>query len=474
MTRARDEEGIVLLLGPGADRGRGSRPPHAMSKTSPDRECRPRRQHAQHARAPSCSRARASRWRRRALQDDLVEDRPDHQGGRVASGTPGPCSRTRRSSCPARRCCGSAIRDARQQARPERPRSTPTASGSASSSKNFLKAVLAHIRETVPAFKGSSKLNDEDIDELADAILDWLDKDEETRVGTPEQEFYVEIEEGPVGPLNRPVFSLDELAPIPGLDPLLLDALKAYFTPLPDVSRCEWGRREPEHGAGSRAGPHLSRRGRRVQSSRPARRRLEILKARSEGKVFCAEAAHEPCTDFSATVGTLPARSSSRRSPSPAACSRSTRRRRSARRAPACTPWSTAAPAPRSKTPLLRAGLLMLERSIVGPTSELVAQARRAVGRPARRLVHPLRGAPLLPQSAPSEEVEATIQLLAAEPRARARGAGHRALHRAPHPAPPALPVRGCEAGHRRDRLRDRRGAARADDERRWSVTSRC
>ena len=43
-------------------------------------------------------------------------------------------------------------------------------------SKNFLKAVLAHIRDTVPEFKGSSKLGDQDIDELADAILDWLDR----------------------------------------------------------------------------------------------------------------------------------------------------------------------------------------------------------------------------------------------------------------------------------------------------------
>ena len=100
-------------------------------------------------------------------------------------------------------------------------------------SKSFLKAAIQHIAETAPQFKGSTSFGDEDVDELADTLLDWIDKDDETRVGTPEEEYYVDIKRAQAAPLNRPVFSLDELAGVPGLDPLLLEALKAYFTTYP-------------------------------------------------------------------------------------------------------------------------------------------------------------------------------------------------------------------------------------------------
>jgi hypothetical protein len=103
-------------------------------------------------------------------------------------------------------------------------------------------------------------------------------------------------------PLNRPVFSLDELAPIPGLDPLLLDALKAYFTPYPMFPGANGGgvnlNTAPAHVLG------LIYHGVAEEFELVDQRDVfEILKARSEGKVFCAGAAQEPCTDFAATVG---------------------------------------------------------------------------------------------------------------------------------------------------------------------------
>jgi len=169
-------------------------------------------------------------------------------------------------------------------------------------SKNFLKAVFAHLRDTAPEFKGSSKLGDQDIDDLSDALLDWLDKDEETRVGTPEPEYYGEIKHTKSLPLNRPVFSLDELADVPGMDPLLLEALKAYFTPYPMFPGSDGGgvnlNTAPAHvlaliyhGVGD---------DQRMLDQRDV---FEILKARQDGRVFCAAAGVDPCTTFSETVG---------------------------------------------------------------------------------------------------------------------------------------------------------------------------
>jgi type II secretory pathway component PulK len=169
-------------------------------------------------------------------------------------------------------------------------------------SKTFLKAVLAHLRDTAPEFKGSSALGDQQIDDLSDAILDWIDKDDETRVGTPEREYYVEIKKAKSPPLNRPVFSLDELAPVPGMDPLLLEALKAYFTPYPMFPASDGG------GVNLNTAPahvlsliyHGVADDQRMLDQRDV---FQILKARREGLVFCPTAGQPPCTSFSETVG---------------------------------------------------------------------------------------------------------------------------------------------------------------------------
>jgi type II secretory pathway component PulK len=170
------------------------------------------------------------------------------------------------------------------------------------SSKAFLKAALAHIAETAPAFKGSSAYGDEDVDDLADALLDWLDKDEDTRLGTPEEEYYVEIKKGAAAPLNRPVFSLDELAPVPGLDALMLEALKAYFTTYPMFP--------PADGGGANlntAPPHVLGMifhglGQEFEMLDP-RDVFELLKLRGEGSVFCPGDGPPPCTSFFRALG---------------------------------------------------------------------------------------------------------------------------------------------------------------------------
>jgi type II secretory pathway component PulK len=98
------------------------------------------------------------------------------------------------------------------------------------------------------------------------------------------------------------VFSLDELAGVPGLDPLLLDALTAYFTPYPLFPTADGGgvnlNTAPAHVLGliyHGVGDEFQ-----LVDQRDV---FEVLKARNEGKVFCAAAGEEPCTDFASTVG---------------------------------------------------------------------------------------------------------------------------------------------------------------------------
>jgi type II secretory pathway component PulK len=297
VTRARDEEGIVLLLVLVLIVVAVSTA-YAMSKTSLV-EVLSSRQHSQHTRAELLARSGIA-LAKRALQDDLVEGDPITKT--VESGRDAWAVLSREEiELPGGALLRLGIRDAGNKLDLN---ALIDADGKriGEQSKNFLKAVLAHIRDTVPEFKGSSHLNDQEIDDLSDAILDWLDKDTETRLGTPEQEFYVEMKKAKSAPLNRPVFSLDELAGIPGLDPLLLEALKAYFTPYPMFPGTSGGgvnlNTAPPHVLG------LIYHGVGEQFELVDQRDVfEILKARNEGKVFCAGAAQEPCTDFAATVG---------------------------------------------------------------------------------------------------------------------------------------------------------------------------
>jgi len=297
VTRARGEEGVVLLLVLVLIVVAVSTA-YAMSKTSLI-EVLSSRQHAQHERAELLAKSGIA-LAKRTLQDDLVEG--DDVTKAVESDRDAWAVLAHQEiELPGGALLRVGVRDVGNKI--DLNALIDAEGKRVESSKNFLKAVLAHIRDTVPEFKGSSKLGDEDIDELADAILDWLDKDEETRVGTPEQEFYVEMKKTKSAPLNRPVFDLDELAGVPGMDPLLLDALKAYFTPYPMFPGQSGGggvnlNTAPAHVLG------LIYHGVGEEFELVDQRDVfEILKARSEGKVFCSGAGAPPCVEFAPTVG---------------------------------------------------------------------------------------------------------------------------------------------------------------------------
>jgi type II secretory pathway component PulK len=160
-------------------------------------------------------------------------------------------------------------------------------------SHDFLDAALEVIADSTPELR-QLNLGDEKRGELADAILDWIDSDQETRIGTPEASYY---ERADGSPLDRPLLSIDELAAVPGLDPLLLDALHAYFSPYPLY---------PTEGKGGGINPntapphvlsllyHGATEMRMVDEDQVFR----VLKLREEGNVFCPSQGQEKCIDF--------------------------------------------------------------------------------------------------------------------------------------------------------------------------------
>jgi type II secretory pathway component PulK len=296
----RGEEGIVLLLVLVLVVVAISTA-YAMSKTALI-EVLSTRQRAQHARAEMLARSGIALGER-ALQDDMIE------GDETTRTVESPLDAWALLSAQDIVLPGDArlritIRDAGGRLNLN---SLVDAEGKrvGETSKAFLKDAIVHIQRTTPELKGLPGMGDEDVDDLADAILDWLDKDEETRVGTPEQEFYVDMRKAAAAPLNRPVFSLDELAGVPGLHPLLLDALAAYFTTQPMFP--------PADGGGANlntAPPHVLGLiyhgvGDELELLDP-RDVFELLKARDEGRVFCPAAGAPPCTEFFSELGLAP------------------------------------------------------------------------------------------------------------------------------------------------------------------------
>ncbi|MCP4007371.1 MAG: general secretion pathway protein GspK [bacterium] len=171
-------------------------------------------------------------------------------------------------------------------------------------SRSFLKAALRQIIDSTPALLEESSYTDEKVNNLTDGILDWIDKNDQTRLGTPEEEFWVAIEKAEVPPADRPLFSLDELAPIPGMGPLLLEAMKSYFTTYPMFPPPGTGginlNTAPAHVLG------LLYHGTALDSEFIKERDiLEVMRAREEGRVFCPSQADERCIGVSEVLGVV-------------------------------------------------------------------------------------------------------------------------------------------------------------------------
>ncbi len=165
-------------------------------------------------------------------------------------------------------------------------------------SSPFLMAALERIIEDMP---GREEDKPYEVEEIAQAILDWMDSDDQTRLGDLETDYYRGVGEN-AAPVDRPLLALDELSGIPDLDDLLLEGINSYFSPFPLIPTPEQSGVNP-----NTAPPHIL--GMIYHGTAGEKRLLDrddvfrILKAREEGKVFCESEYGEKCESFTALTG---------------------------------------------------------------------------------------------------------------------------------------------------------------------------
>jgi type II secretory pathway component PulK len=160
-------------------------------------------------------------------------------------------------------------------------------------SRAFLMAALERIIENMP---GRPEEKPYEPEELADAILDWIDSDDTTRMGDDEASSYERLRAAG-RPLDRPILTLRELADLPEMDGALLAELAQYFTAYPLFPILGGGGVNP-----NTAPPHVlgliyygTEDDRRLADEEDV---FRILRAREEGRVFCSGEDEERCVTF--------------------------------------------------------------------------------------------------------------------------------------------------------------------------------
>jgi general secretion pathway protein K len=153
----------------------------------------------------------------------------------------------------------------------------------------FLEALLEKVIEDLPV--PAAEKNYEPA-ELAASLIDYIDADDLTDKGEPEDDAYLRLVP-PYRPANRPLLSIEELRLVQGFDARLAQALAQYLTVYPFAPQ---GCGKPAEGCGinlNTAPPHVlallwSNDGveDRLADEDQVRR---ILKARADGGVICGE-----------------------------------------------------------------------------------------------------------------------------------------------------------------------------------------
>jgi general secretion pathway protein K len=161
----------------------------------------------------------------------------------------------------------------------------------------FLTAVLEKVIDELPV---AARPRDYEPDELAANLIDFVDGDDVTSKGGPEDDYY-QRQNPPYRALNRPLLSFDELRLVEGFDAQLVDALRPYLTVYPFAAL---GCGKPTEGCGvnlNTAPPHVLALlwyddgvQKRLADEDTVRR---ILRVRSEGGLLCGEnASAQGCT----------------------------------------------------------------------------------------------------------------------------------------------------------------------------------
>jgi type II secretory pathway component PulK len=161
----------------------------------------------------------------------------------------------------------------------------------------FLTKVLEKVTDELPLAAGR---RDFEPAELAANLIDFVDGDDLTANGSPEDDVYQQ-RNPPTRAVNRPLLSFDELRLVEGFDGQLVDALRPYLTVYPFAPR---GCGNPSMGCGvnlNTAPPHVLA---LLWFDDGVEKRLadedtvrQILRVRSEGGLLCGEGpSQEGCT----------------------------------------------------------------------------------------------------------------------------------------------------------------------------------
>ena len=167
----------------------------------------------------------------------------------------------------------------------------------------FLRQVLEKVIDELQVAPGQKVY---DPRELAAALIDFVDGDDATANGSPEDDYYQRLDP-PYRALNRPLLSVDELLLVEGFDGVLVDALRPYVTVYP-FAAVDCGKQGKGCGVNlNTAPPHVLALlwfddgvEHRLADEDTVRR---ILRVRSEGGLWCGEGpSREGCTPISEIV----------------------------------------------------------------------------------------------------------------------------------------------------------------------------
>jgi type II secretory pathway component PulK len=160
--------------------------------------------------------------------------------------------------------------------------------------RNFLAQALERIIRDMP---GRDEDKPYDADELADAILDWIDTDKRTRLGSREHERY-----GQAWP-NRRALSLADFWLIPNLGLELLGAMSQYFTIFPPRADIATAGVNPNTAPAHVLGLIYTGVAGSFRGLLDERDVYQILRTREEGRIFCPTNLREGCVTLEDETG---------------------------------------------------------------------------------------------------------------------------------------------------------------------------
>ncbi len=167
-------------------------------------------------------------------------------------------------------------------------------------SREFLTTALRKVIRDMPGRQEDKPYEPE---QLADAILDWIDFNKRTRLGDRESRYY-KSRGSRLGPRNRHLFSLGELGDVPGIDARMLRALGFYFTVHPAFAELNESGVNPNTAPGWTLGLiYMGNSERREMID--YRDVLNTLRRRAEGRIFCPNSNRDPCLNFKLSIGEM-------------------------------------------------------------------------------------------------------------------------------------------------------------------------